>query len=163
MLPVQLPAGGGVAPALVRDRDRLVDARPLAPVLPVSEATTAARLTRGDRQGVLGLLMHPCQLRAFVELVKLQQAERENVLLIGIDCPGTYELTDYVKLAREMSEPGEDLLPELRQANRNRTRLRLPRGPCRYVSGLSCTGDLRVRIVGVGSKANWSCRTVRIA
>ncbi len=154
MLPVQLPAGGGVAPALVRDRDRLVDARPLAPVLPVSEATTAARLTRGDRQGVLGLLMHPCQLRAFVELVKLQQAERENVLLIGIDCPGTYELTDYVKLAREMSEPGEDLLPELRQGQPQPHTGYGFRAACQVCEWpFPAQADLRVRIVGVGSKA----------
>ena len=154
MLPVQLSAGGGVAPALVRDRDRLADARPLAPVLPVSEATTAARLTRGDRQGVLGLLMHPCQLRAFVELVKLQQAERENVLLIGIDCPGTYELTDYVKLAREMSEPGEDLLPELRQGQPQPHTGYGFRAACQVCEWpFPAQADLHVRIVGVGSKA----------
>ncbi len=145
MLPVQLPAGGGVAPALVRDRDRLVDARPLAPVLPVSEATTAARLTRGDRQGVLGLLMHPCQLRAFVELVKLQQAERENVLLHRHRLPRHLRIDRLRQISAGDERAGRGLLPELRQGQpQPHTGYGFRAAPARYVSGLSCTGDLRV-------------------
>jgi formate dehydrogenase (coenzyme F420) beta subunit len=105
LVPVKLPFGHGVAPALVRDPARLGDAVPLAPVMPVSEATLVGALTAGGEQGPLAVVLHPCQIRAYVELVKLQQASRTDVLVIGIDCPGTYEVSDYTRLAANVSDP----------------------------------------------------------
>ncbi len=35
------------------------------------------------------LMMRPCEIRAYVELHKLTQIEREDIIAISIDCPGT--------------------------------------------------------------------------
>jgi formate dehydrogenase subunit beta len=43
--------------------------------------------------------LRPCEVRAFVELTKLKQGSLERTLLVGMDCLGRYETTDYLKLA----------------------------------------------------------------
>lgn len=35
------------------------------------------------------LLLRPCEIRAYVELIKLSQIEREDIIAVSIDCPGT--------------------------------------------------------------------------
>ncbi len=40
--------------------------------------------------------MRPCEINALVELVKFKQANLDNAILIGLDCPGTYDPKDYM-------------------------------------------------------------------
>jgi formate dehydrogenase subunit beta len=94
LVPMALPSGS-VAPMLVTDPDALDQADPLAPVLPINAARAASLLTATDQQRTLGLVLRPCEIRALVELVKFQQANLDNALIIGIDCPGTYSVTDF--------------------------------------------------------------------
>jgi formate dehydrogenase subunit beta len=44
-------------------------------------------------------VLRPCEIRAFIELVKLKQGRMDDVVLVGIDCPGTYSNVDYPKFA----------------------------------------------------------------
>jgi formate dehydrogenase subunit beta len=94
LVPISLPSGS-VAPMLVKDPAALDQANPLAPVLPINAARAASLLTATNHQHTLGLVLRPCEIRALVELVKFQQANLDNALLIGIDCLGTYSVTDY--------------------------------------------------------------------
>jgi formate dehydrogenase subunit beta len=113
--------GGAVQPALVTDPVHLERADPLAPVMPINAARAASFLTGKRAPAKLGLVLRPCELRALVELVKLQQASLENVILIGSDCPGTFELVDYLDKARAggfdlpayLATTREGLAPEL--------------------------------------------------
>jgi formate dehydrogenase subunit beta len=43
--------------------------------------------------------MRPCEIRAFVELVKLNQGVRENVVIIGADCPGAVTNSGFASAA----------------------------------------------------------------
>jgi len=63
----------------------------------------------------LGAVLRSCEMRALVELVKLQQASLEGVILIGIDCPGTYEVSEYYK----MQANGEFMLEDHLAAAQN--------------------------------------------
>jgi formate dehydrogenase subunit beta len=45
-------------------------------------------------------VLRNCEIRALVELVKLQQASVEGLTIVGIDCLGTYEVQDYAQLAK---------------------------------------------------------------
>lgn len=81
---------GMVLPALVLDPARLENANPLAPVMPINGARAVAALTDKQTPARLGAVLRPCELRALIELVKLQQASLENVVLICLDCPGTF-------------------------------------------------------------------------
>jgi formate dehydrogenase subunit beta len=84
-----------MAPMLVTDSAALDQANPLAPVLPINAARAAANLTVTGHKEKLGLVLRPCEIRALVELVKFQQVNLDRALIIGIDCLGTYSVTDW--------------------------------------------------------------------
>ncbi len=104
MVPVELPSSDAVAQILIKDPDRLDRAKPLAPVMMVNSAKLVSNLTRlGSRERV-GAVLKSCELRALVELVKLQQASLDNLVTIGIDCLGTYEVPQYAMLSKELGD-----------------------------------------------------------
>ncbi len=94
LVPMALP-GGSVAPMLVGDPAALDRADPLAPVLPINAARAASLLTLTGHREKLGVVLRSCEIRALVELVKFQQAKLDDVLIVGIDCLGTYKVTDW--------------------------------------------------------------------
>lgn len=94
---VPLETGDGtVLPALVTDPARLETANPLLPVMPINNARAVSAITGKHTPAKIGVVLRPCEIRALIELVKLQQASLENVTIIGIDCPGTYEVAESV-------------------------------------------------------------------
>jgi formate dehydrogenase subunit beta len=95
----RLPMRNAVMPGLITDPEKLSGADPLAPAFPLNTARLLSRLTRKPLETPIAALMRPCEIRAFVELVKLKQASSENVLLMAIDCYGAYSNTDYSKIA----------------------------------------------------------------
>jgi formate dehydrogenase subunit beta len=99
-------AGGAVMPSLVTDPDRLDDADPLAPAFPMNSARLLAKLTRGEGDGMIAAVLRPCEIRAFVELVKLNQGSMENLLLFGVDCPGAFDNVSYRQFAAGCGEGG---------------------------------------------------------
>lgn len=110
LLPLEAPSGDTVMPALVKEPARLERANPLAPVMPVNAARVVSSLTISKPKEKIGALLRSCEIRALIELVKLQQAHLENLLIIGIDCLGTYEVTDYAKIVSEGGSPTMELL-----------------------------------------------------
>jgi formate dehydrogenase subunit beta len=97
LVPQHLPMKNMVMPALVTDPKQLEGADPLAPAFPMNAAKIASRLTRKPAGGKVAAVLRPCEIRAFIELVKLKQGRMENVLLVGIDCLGAYQNKDYFK------------------------------------------------------------------
>jgi formate dehydrogenase subunit beta len=92
LVPQHLPMKRMVMPTLVTDPKRLEGVDPLAP---------ASRLTRKASGVRLAAVMRPCEIRAFVELVKLKQANADEVILIGTDCLGAFQNNDYVHFAAD--------------------------------------------------------------
>ncbi len=90
LVPRHVNGTGVVMPSLVADPDELDRADPLAPAYPLNAARLAARLTRGEPGGMLAAVLRPCEIRAFVELVKLNQGSMDGILLVSADCPGAY-------------------------------------------------------------------------
>ena len=86
---------GNVAPMLVTRTEVLDQADPLTPVLPINAARAAAQLTMTGHQEKLGVVLRSCEIRAMVELVKFQQVKLDKVMIIGVDCLGTYSITDW--------------------------------------------------------------------
>jgi formate dehydrogenase subunit beta len=91
---------GNVAPMLVTDPAALDQADPLTPVLPINAARAASQLTMTAHKEKLGVVLRSCEIRALVELIKFQQASLDNadgpgVRIIGVDCLGTYSVTDW--------------------------------------------------------------------
>lgn len=115
LVPQRLTPGGDVAPTLVCDPERMAAADPLAPVMPVSSAKLVSDLTRTGNEKRLGAVMRSCEIRALIELTKLRQAKLDNLIVIGVDCLGTYEMSDYAKLAASGASPGMELLAKARE------------------------------------------------
>ena len=102
-VPMQV-GSGSVMPALVSDPVRLEQADPLAPVMPINGARAVSALTGKHAPASMAVVLHSCEVRALVELVKLQQASLEDVTIISLDCPGTYEIAAYSHQGREIGE-----------------------------------------------------------
>ena len=101
LVPQHLPMKNVVMPTLVTDPAQLDGVDPLAPVFPMNAAKIVSRLTRKPMGGKVAAVLRPCEIRAFIELLKLKQGRIEEVILLGIDCLGTYKNVDYTQIVGE--------------------------------------------------------------
>jgi formate dehydrogenase subunit beta len=96
-------------PVLISDPKKL-HANVIAPLLPASTAAIISKITKVEPAPVpIGVVMRPCQIRAVIELTKLNQANLNNIVIIGVDCPGTFSLNTYAKFP-EKTRPTQFLL-----------------------------------------------------
>jgi formate dehydrogenase subunit beta len=96
-----LPMKDMVMPTLVTDPSQLDGVDPLAPAFPMNGAKIVARLTRKPMGAKVAAVLRPCEIRAFVELVKLKQGHTDEVILIGMDCLGALQNKDYFQLVEQ--------------------------------------------------------------
>ena len=119
LVPLEIGQGRSLAQTLVQNPAYLSRANPLSPVMPINSATLVSQLTRDKPSQKMGVVLRPCEIRALIELVKLQQANLDNLTIIGVDCLGTYEVDDYARLIGEMEGPAEEkgarVVAEMRQ------------------------------------------------
>lgn len=95
MVPVHLFGKGLPMPTLVTDPEQFSGADPLAPAFPMNSAKLLSRLTRGQSGERIAAVMRPCEIRAFVELVKLNQGSLDDLILVGMDCMGALDNVAY--------------------------------------------------------------------
>jgi len=82
-------------PVLISDPEKL-DSNIFSPVMPSSTASMVSNITKlGSADRKMAIVMRSCQIRALIELVKLNQASLDNIIIIGVDCPGTYPVNTY--------------------------------------------------------------------
>jgi formate dehydrogenase subunit beta len=112
LAPKAHPTGSGCVQTLIKDPEMLGDVHPLAPTMPVQSGRIVSNLTLGEPGGRIGAVIKSCELRAVVELTKFLQVKMENLITIGVDCLGTYEVKDYARMA-EGRGGGEFLTKEL--------------------------------------------------
>lgn len=112
ILPKTLPSGEGVVQTLIRDPRMLGGACALSPTMPVQSARVVSNLSIKSLGKKVGAVMKSCEIRAIVELTKFLQVKLDNLYLIGIDCPGTFEVPDYARMVQE-GKGGEKLNREL--------------------------------------------------
>lgn len=113
LVPLQTPGGQSIVPALVHDPALLARAAPLAPVMPVNAGTLLGQITARlpempGRSSRVAAVLRNCELRTAVELAKVQQVRLDDVLLIGVDCLGTYRVEDYAHMVAHMVDQGLD-------------------------------------------------------
>jgi len=99
LAPRHMPLKGTVMPALISDPAELAQADPLSPAFPLNGAKMVSRLTKGAGGRPVAAVLRPCEIRAFIELVKLNQGRMDNVLLIGADCLGAMTNADTQRYA----------------------------------------------------------------
>lgn len=101
-------SSGSITPALVSNPDMLVRADPLAPVMPVNTATLVGQISARLPRPKVGAVLRSCEIRALVELVKLQQASLDDLLLICVDCAGTLNVPEYMQHVQKNDIDGND-------------------------------------------------------
>ena len=112
LVPQEVPSKKASFHVLISD-PRQLHANVFAPVLPVSSAAILSKITKlRAAEKTIGVVMRPCQIRALIELVKLNQANLENIVIIGVDCIGTFPVNVYSEFPEETS-PTEYLLDAL--------------------------------------------------
>lgn len=100
LVPQEVASKANVTPTLIRDPEMLGAANPFAPVNGLNAARLVANLSRNLPEKV-AVVLRSCEVRALTELVKLQQAKLENLLVIGVDCVGTFPASDYAQLVKQ--------------------------------------------------------------
>jgi formate dehydrogenase subunit beta len=97
LVPVGTPSGDSYAWILTNDPALLDRANPMAPTMPVQGAKALRSLTRKGKGTVKVIaVMRPCEIRAAIELSKLNQVRLDNIILLSYDCLGAVPLRDYV-------------------------------------------------------------------
>ena len=112
LVPQRLPHQNMVMPTLITAPEHLDQADPLAPAYPLNGAKIASRLTRKPAGARTVLVLRPCEIRAFFELVKLNQGGIEEVIILGIDCLGAFRNPDYLQFSRTEPDNGTRLFYE---------------------------------------------------
>ncbi|HOE62759.1 MAG TPA: 4Fe-4S dicluster domain-containing protein [Candidatus Sumerlaeota bacterium] len=144
LAPQQVPSGGMAFPALISDPEKIkTDA--FAPVLPVATAKMISALTcEAPLTRRVAAVMPNCQIRALIELVKLKQADIGNIVIIGIDCPGVFDINDYSNL----KEDSETLFTALfNNVKKTPAKIRSACATCREPIPEYC--DIAVGVLGV--------------
>jgi len=145
LVPLAHPAGSNVVQSLVTKPEYLEQADVLAPVLPVNSARIVSAMTRlAPVSKKTAVVLKPCELRALIELVKLKQASLDNLILIGVDCPGAYSVKDYPQFAAEKTS---DNFVKTAWQGKEDPKLRAGCQICEYPVPL--TADLTIGLVGV--------------
>jgi len=146
LIPQELPSGSNVVQTLAMGADGLKSANPLAPVMPINSARLVSQMTKvTPSPQKVGVVLRPCELRALTELVKLRQASLENLVVIGIDCLGTYSIADYRERAGESSSFTEDFVRQAR-AGQDDPQVREACHMCEYPTPMGA--DLTIGLIG---------------
>jgi formate dehydrogenase subunit beta len=113
----------------------------LNPVFGTNGALYLRRLFSKGAQIIL--MLRPCEIRAYVELVKLSQIEREDVIAVSVDCFGAVSSKD--GNADELPTEAD----KIRQALSNGVKMRFGCEVCRERRGV--VGDAGIRMDRKGS------------
>ena len=101
LMPKTLPSQDGFVQTLIRDPEKLNGACVLSLTMPVQSARVISNLSVKNLGKKVAVVLKACEIRAAVELAKFLQVKLDNVCFIGIDSPGTVEVTDYAKMVQE--------------------------------------------------------------
>jgi formate dehydrogenase subunit beta len=93
LLPLQ--SGRTYNYVLVRDPALLAQANVPAPVMPVQGARALMNAVRHGGGMKIGAVMRMCEIRAAIELCKLEQAHLKDVSFISLDCRGVTPVEDH--------------------------------------------------------------------
>lgn len=116
LVPQKLPVGDGVVQSLVADESRLDEAEPLAFVMPVNSGTIISDITKiTPSEKRMAAVLKSCEIRALIELVKLNQASLDNIIIVGVDCPGTYSVNNHRGIMEQGKSPMVEFLKNTKE------------------------------------------------
>src|SRR5574338_1657254 len=99
LAPLETPHPGVAAPQVITRAADLKRVNPFTPVMLSNTAAVVQDFVKDHPHSQLAVMLRPCELRAMVELQKRHRARyqpastaknRERLVVISVDCPGTY-------------------------------------------------------------------------
>jgi len=151
LVPMHLAANNSVKPVLVSDPGRLESADPLSPAFPINSAKIVSSLTRKPVGRRIAAVLRPCEIRAFVELIKLKQASADEVIIISADCLGAYSNIDYKRFVSDKKESSTAIFLEMMLSGEKKaddeTRLSAACKVCEH--SIPEKADITIGIIGV--------------
>jgi formate dehydrogenase subunit beta len=153
LAPVEVDERQGVAVKLIEDPAELASVNPFTPLLTCNSATNASRLMKEHPHSRMAAILRPCELRAFVELQKRERAAAspDAMIVIGVDCLGTFSLAEYQRLV-EASSAEETTLQVLRNATEGGLRPQNFRTACQICDWCAPRGaDITIGSIGIPS------------
>jgi len=126
---------------LITDPQMLKDTIPLHPYMPANVGQQLSRFTPMKKP--IAVVIKPCELRGFIELVKRSQGTLDHFLLISTTCGGAFRFETTVK------GQGDEHLPDYWEAvtqGENFEAIRPTCKACEYFVPMN--GDVTVSLVG---------------
>jgi formate dehydrogenase subunit beta len=99
LVPLQTHPHEAPAPTLIKSRERLAKANPLAPVMTLNSAKIVGLLLAQKSGKRLAAVMRPCEVRALIELAEQNRASLDDLVTISVDCLGSHNEGDYEQRA----------------------------------------------------------------
>ncbi len=141
-------ASGSVMPALVKHAARLEHANPLAPVMAFNSARLVSMLTRDSAGSKIGAVLRSCEIRALVELAKFNQVKLDDVVMIGMDCLGTYAVPEYASALKQSPDLLARTLAGAREGKDDGLTFRVACTMCEYPTPPGYA-DIKLGFIGV--------------
>lgn len=116
LAPVELPDHGGAVPEVIEHPDELKRVNPFLPVMFTNTAPMVADFIKDHPGGHLAVMLRPCELCALIELQKRNRVQfpqpvtgddHKSLILIGVDCPGTFSPADYARHVEQRLDDSE--------------------------------------------------------
>ncbi len=95
LLPVRVPGPVAVELHLIDDVEHLADADPFAPLMTVNAARIVSQYVMDHPDRRLGAVLRACEIRALNESALRSGLDLEAILIIGVDCTGTFRAEDF--------------------------------------------------------------------
>ena len=112
--------GKSIDYALITDISELEKIEPFYPMMPANAGQLLGRFTPLEKP--VAAVIHPCEFRALIELVKREQGSLDNFLLITHSCGGVFPLKDNVsgELSKNLNEywkvtDAGEIFPKIRE------------------------------------------------
>lgn len=151
LVPLQLPDADHITPSLVQDPSQLDQADPFAPVMQINGAAVIAKIQHAENPARMGAVLRPCEMRATSELAKLGRVDPSRLILIGVDCLGTFEPAAYGQLVHaSANSPTAEMLRWTRQGAIAPYRLRHACQMCEQF--LPENADLAIQLIGMNAR-----------
>ena len=137
----RIPENNSYDLGLITDASDLDEAVPLIPVMTVNAGQVLSSF--GASRKKMAVVLKPCELRAFMELVKREQGSLKNLLVISYTCGGVFPL-DLV-VAGQI----EELLPKYKKTILNSEIPFNTRDTCRACEHfVPMNADITVSVIG---------------
>ncbi len=110
LAPAEMPDHSEVSPRVIESVDQVDTINPFAPVMLTNMAGMVDDFVYQNPGKTLAVMLRPCELRTIVEMQKRHRAPayaqasnqaEHKLIMIGVDCPGTYAAGDYSHLVAQ--------------------------------------------------------------